>query len=514
MGGVAGRSRHEMIEREARVSGLRDFRTPTLEAVERRRLQLWGVALVILIVLTIGTVVVSVLPTIPTVAGYGLHSAIRLGMVTIGLAFCAYVVEKEWALRRLTRMLVDERVLSAALSNRLKELSTLAAVGKAVNAVLHLDDVLNIILSSALELLEGAGGSIKLVDGADTLKAVCVHGNDPAKGAKVKIGSSIAGEVAATREPLLISGTADPERFANLIPRQNPVQSSISVPLLHRDRVLGVLNISGGAGRSFTEYDLRAMTLFAEHAAVSIANARLYEAQVERVAELMEVNRLKSEFVANVSHELRTPLTSILGSVITLRNLELGGDQREEFLNTIERQGRRLLRLIEELLTAAKLEREGSSGVDVGPVDVAAIARVIARDEGLAGNSIEVQAPQSSFAVAQADLVQRVLLNLIDNATKYGAPPIRILVEEAGDMVTMSVVDRGPGVGAKDRDRIFHRFTRLDATGSLPGMGLGLPIARDLLAACGGRVWVEEAPGGGAAFHVALPSPARQEAVS
>jgi two-component system, OmpR family, sensor histidine kinase KdpD len=514
MSGVAVKPRHEMIEREARVSGLRDFRTPTLEAVERRRLQLWGVALVILIVLTVGTVVFSLLPVVPHGAGFGVYAAVRIGMLAIGLAFCAYVVEKEWALRRLTRMLVDERVLSAALSNRLKELSTLAAVGKAVNSVLQLDDVLNIILSSALELLEGAGGSIMLSDGADTLRAACVHGNDAAKGARVSIGSSIAGEVAATREPLLITGAADPQRFTNLTSRENPVESSVSVPLIHRDRLLGVLNVSGGPGRSFTEYDLRAMTLFAEHAAVSIANGRLYEEQVERVAALMEVNRLKSEFVANVSHELRTPLTSILGSVITLRNLDLGLDEREEFMDTIERQGRRLLRLIEELLTAAKLEQEGGRGIELGPVDVAAIARDIAREEGLAGNSIDVEAPESCPAMAQADLVQRVLLNLVDNATKYGAPPIRILVQEEGDTVTVSVVDRGPGVRAKDRDRIFDRFTRLDATGTLPGMGLGLPIARDLLTACGGRVWVEEAPGGGAAFRVALPAPVRQEAVS
>jgi two-component system, OmpR family, sensor histidine kinase KdpD len=514
MGGVAVRPRHELIEREARVSGLRDFRTPTLEAVERRRLQLWAVALVILIVLTVGTVLVSLLPSIPRRAGFNVPAEVRIGMVAIALAFCAYVVEKERALRRLTQMLIDERVLSAALSNRLKELSTLAAVGKAVNSVLNLEDVLDIILSSAIELLEGNGGSIMLLDSGDMLKALCVHGNEPARGARVPIGSSISGEVAATREPLLISGAADPQRFTNLTPREHPVSSSVSVPLVHRDQLLGVLNVSGGSGRLFTEYDLRAMTLFAEHAAISIANANLYEAQVERVAELMEVNRLKSEFVANVSHELRTPLTSILGSVITLRNLDLGLLEREEFLDTIERQGRRLLRLIEELLTAAKLEQGGVRGIDLGPVDVAAVARAIARDEGLARNAIEVEAPEFCPALANADLVQRVLLNLVDNANKYGAPPIRILVEEEGGTVMLTVMDQGPGIRAKDRDRIFDRFTRLDATGSLPGMGLGLPIARDLLAACGGRVWVEEAPGGGAAFRVALPAPARQEAVS
>src|SRR5204862_871997 len=101
---------------------------------------------------------------------------------------------------------------------------------------------------------------------------------------------------------------------------------------------------------SFTEYDLRSLGLFAEHAAVSIANGRLYEAERAHVNELLELDRLKSEFIATVSHELRTPLTSILGSVQTLQRRHLDAEATSDFLQTIERQGHRLLRLIEEVL--------------------------------------------------------------------------------------------------------------------------------------------------------------------
>src|SRR5207253_1341551 len=166
--------------------------------------------------------------------------------------------------------------------------------------------VLDIILSSALELLGADGGSIMLMEGPGELRAVCVRGHAQAEGATQRVGEGIAGYVAQEREPLLIAGDASRERFKNLVRQDPPVESALSVPLINRDEVLGVLNVHADADRNFTEYDLRALGLFAEHAAVSIANARLYEAERAHVNELLELDRLKSEFVATVSHELRT----------------------------------------------------------------------------------------------------------------------------------------------------------------------------------------------------------------
>ncbi len=241
--------------------------------------------------------------------------------------------------------------------------------------------------------------------------------------------------------------------------------------------------------------------------------AGLYEAERERAAELLEANRIKSEFVGMVSHELRAPLTAILSSAITLRTLDVTPEEQEEFLETIERQGRRLLRLIEHLLKAAELEgeRDGPFGEEV---DVAECVREVARTYADAFGSIDVVTPESCHVIADTDILQQILVNLIDNAYKYGAPPIRVEIEPTDQQVVMSVVDSGSGVPHGSRERIFERFTRLEPSGGRQGIGLGLPIVRQLAAASGGRVWVEDAPGGGAAFRVAFPvdAPVAKEA--
>jgi diguanylate cyclase (GGDEF)-like protein len=202
------------------------------------------------------------------------------------VAFCVYAFEKELHLRRLTLLLADERVLTAALTNRLREVSALLEAGKAVNSALELDHVLDVILSSALELLEGKDGSIMLLEGRQRLRVMCSKGNDAAKDAVVELGAGVAGYVADNREPLLITGEADRSIFKNLPLRAQRVESGMSVPLVSRNEVLGVLNLNSGPEKQFTEYDLRAVSLFAEQAAAAIANARLFEMERAHTAEL------------------------------------------------------------------------------------------------------------------------------------------------------------------------------------------------------------------------------------
>src|SRR3954468_13449977 len=357
------------LAREAKVVGLRNFSTPSLEAVERRRWQLWVVAIIVMAALAAGLVLMA--SSGAKSPGLFKHLPVRVGLVLLTMAFALYVLEKEVHLRRLTRLLLDERVLTAALSNRLKELAALVTVGRAVNSVLNLTQVLDIILSSALELLGADGGSIMLLDSPDELRAVCVRGNSHAEGAHLPVGEGIAGYVAQQREPLLIAGPASKERFKNLVAQDPPVESALSVPLLNRDDLMGVLNVHAAADRSFTEYDLRALALFAEHAAVSIANARLFEAERAHVNELLELDKLKTEFIATVSHELRTPLTSIRGCVQTMQRRELEPEITKDFLETIDRQSHRLLRLIEEVLDvqrSADAPLLQTTNVDLGQV--------------------------------------------------------------------------------------------------------------------------------------------------
>jgi diguanylate cyclase (GGDEF)-like protein len=272
-----GEPGHGLVERAARIAGLSSFEPPSLEAVERRRIQLWGIASVLLLTvgsgLALSTSGAAILPRwlSPTVVQYGL-----LGLIAL---FCAYAIEKELHLRRLAHLLIEERVLTAALTNRLREISSLLAAGKAINLGLDLDQVLTTIVDCSLELLDGRDGSIMLASGGRELRTVSTGGHSAAKGARVAFGEGVAGRVAASREPLLISG-----KIAHLAPAQRVSEppaptSAMSVPLLHRGALLGVLNVNARDGRDYTEHDLRALSLFGEQAAAAIANAQLYQAQ-------------------------------------------------------------------------------------------------------------------------------------------------------------------------------------------------------------------------------------------
>ncbi len=492
----------EQILTEARVVGLRNFRTPSLEAVERRRIQLWALTTILLVSVSAGVALLSVMPAgpdapFPTVLG--------VGVVVLSIAFCAYTIEKERHLQRLAKMLTDERVLTAALSNRLRELSLLLEAGKAMNAVLELDAVLDVILRSSLELLKGTSGSIMLVDG-DELVARCVHNNPDAVGRRVQIGEGIAGRVARTREPLLIHGTPTPQEFPGLDVRTRSVESAMSVPLVNRDQALGVLNLNAEAGHSFSAYDLRALSLFAEQAAVAIANARLFDAERTHVVELVELDRLKSDFLNHVTHELRTPLTVVLAAAQT--GLQAGMKSEppvptDELLEIIERNAKHLASMVDEMLTAARLE-QGGAGTAAREVDVANVIRTVARDFAVTDRPVEFEGEEGITAFGDPDALRRILVNLLDNAHKYGAPPVRVTLTRADGCAVLSVLDAGTGLPANERERLFERFYRADTSGK-SGLGLGLSIVRGLAASWGGHVWAEDAPEGGAVFRVALP---------
>jgi two-component system sensor histidine kinase KdpD len=431
--------------------------------------------------------------------------ALRWGVVLLSLGFCAYAIDKERHLQRLAKLLTDERVLTAALSNRLRELSLLLQAGKAMNSALEIDAVLDVILRSALDLLAGTSGSVMLADG-DELVASCVRNNPEAIGRRVPLGEGIAGRVALTREPLLINGRPSPREFPGLRPRERAVASAMSVPLMHRDQFLGVLNVNADADRTFTEYELRALSLFAEQAAIAIANARLFDAERAHVVELVELDQMKSEFLKLVTHELRTPLTVILAAVKT-------GMQPEppvavpELLAIIERNGKHLATMVEELLIAARIEQGGSPYTcDMGLADA---IRDVARDFAVTERPVEVEIRDELTTTGDPDALRRILINLLDNAHKYGAPPVRVTLERIDDRAVVSVLDAGPGLPPEHRDRLFERFYRV-ADQDQPGIGLGLAIVRGLAAAWGGHVWAEDLPEGGTAFRVALPITAVQ----
>jgi signal transduction histidine kinase len=238
----------------------------------------------------------------------------------------------------------------------------------------------------------------------------------------------------------------------------------------------------------------------------------LLEKEHETVAELREFSRMKGEFVAVVSHELRTPVTALIGYAKTLHQPEFSGDAklRDEFLDRMVRQGDRLLRLVENLLTAANLESQQLK-LSLGRVLFEDICRETV--EGLAAEQgrVELTLPEElPVLLTDRQLLGRVVSNLLDNALKYSpeGTSCELGAERDGLNLRFWVRDHGIGIEPAKVEKIFDRFYQVDSshTRSFRGAGLGLSLVRDLLDHLGGTIEVSSSPGEGSTFTVTLPA--------
>jgi signal transduction histidine kinase len=237
----------------------------------------------------------------------------------------------------------------------------------------------------------------------------------------------------------------------------------------------------------------------------------LLEKEHHTVDELRELNRMKGEFVAVVSHELRTPVTALIGYAKTLRQPEFADDpaMRNEFLERMERQGDRLLRLVENLLTASNLENHELS-VSVGRVLFEDLVREVVEGLSNEASRIRVTVPDDlPVLYTDRQLLSRVLQNLVDNALKYSPDeaPCELEAKAEGDSLVFWVQDYGVGISPEELPKIFDRFYQVDSssTRTFRGAGLGLSLVQDLLDHLGGQIDVVSRPGEGSRFTVRLP---------
>jgi signal transduction histidine kinase len=233
--------------------------------------------------------------------------------------------------------------------------------------------------------------------------------------------------------------------------------------------------------------------------------------QVRREQELV---RLRHDFTSSVSHELRTPLTQILLYGETLELGRAGGeDGRREAIGVIVQEARRLAHLVENVLHLSRAERR-LVRVSPAPVAVAPLLReIVERFAPLAGGDavrIRTELDESLVATADVDAMHQIVINLLDNAVKYGGTgPIVLRAGLNDGGVRLEVEDRGRGIPPRDRDRIWQPFVRLRSNGATPGSGIGLAVVRELVVAHGGRCLVEPGSDGGSRFVVELPGAAR-----
>ncbi|MGH2996658.1 MAG: ATP-binding protein, partial [Gaiellaceae bacterium] len=226
------------------------------------------------------------------------------------------------------------------------------------------------------------------------------------------------------------------------------------------------------------------------------------------------VEQMKSDFVSTVSHELRTPLTSIYGFAETLlrSDVDFSDPERATFLAYIASESERLIRIVDDLLNVARLEA-GTLGVTMTSADVGEVAEeVVGRlgDDSRDGHRFSVQVERGELLVrADREKLVQILQNLVDNAVKFSPEGgiVKIAARRRTDTVEISVSDEGIGIARAEQTRVFTKFFRAErvAREGLPGTGLGLFLARGLVAAMGGRIWVESEEGRGSTFTFELP---------
>ena len=231
---------------------------------------------------------------------------------------------------------------------------------------------------------------------------------------------------------------------------------------------------------------------------------------------LKEASRLRDEFVSVVSHELRSPMTPIRGFVqLVERDLIREGEheQQVKWLRTISSHVDRMTRLVDDLLEVSRL-RSGTLDIRLEPTDIVSVCDDVAasRQAGAAGHNVLFTYHGGAIVGAwDHDRLHQVVDNLVGNAIKYspvgGTVTIDLGVDRAHEHVFLTVSDDGPGIPLEDRDRIFSAFyrTREATVSQISGLGLGLYIVSELVAAHGGAIEVGESTSGGAAFQVTLP---------
>jgi PAS domain S-box-containing protein len=295
--------------------------------------------------------------------------------------------------------------------------------------------------------------------------------------------------------------------------RRFGIKSSISVPVNVRGQVMAVVSLATAESmRRYTRRDLETANELARHISLAVENALLYRESQEIQQELRAANEAKDEFLGLMSHELRTPITTLYGGakILRARGRFLDEEHREALLNDIETEAEGMHRMIEDLLVLARTGAGELVGTE--PILANHLVEKVVRGFQLhrPGREVEVRGdPDLLPVMADNTYLEQVLRNLLSNADKYSPPGKKIDVEmrNDGEYVSISVLDRGAGIDAREAELIFTRFYRAERTArGVRGMGLGLTVCKKLVEAQGGSIWARPREGGGTEVGFALPA--------
>ena len=412
-------------------------------------------------------------------------------------------------------------VRTQALAQSVGELKALGEISQAVNSTLDLETVLSSIVRHAVQLSKADAGTIYEIDEAEqiflprTNYGISEEFIHEIRKSKLRVGdATVIGQAAELRVPDQVPDLDQVPNYPLDYMKHAGFRSLLALPLLHKEQLIGGLVVRRKEAGEFSPSIVGMLQTFAAQSVLAIHNAQLFREIEEKGQEIELANQHKSQFLANMSHELRTPLNAILGyTELILDNIY--GDVPEKIhdvLGRLEKNGRHLLGLINDVLDLSKIEA-GRLNLSLNDYSAAEVLQtVLTSIEALATEkNIEIKSViPSDLMMAKGDeqRIAQVLLNLLGNALKFteeGHVTLELTV--SNETFLISVHDTGPGLSENDQKKIFKEFHQADgsSTRKKDGTGLGLSISKKIVEMHGGRIWVESTLGKGSIFKFTLP---------
>jgi signal transduction histidine kinase len=436
---------------------------------------------------------------------------------------CIKLGAEDYLSKPFNRVLLQARI-GASLEKKywrdreqayVEELASLQRIDRELNASLDVHRAMSITLEWALRRSGSQAGLVGSV-GEDGIQIMATEGYAAELTARWEDGSFSSSQPLVQRaiqsgQPQRVSGLDDGE---GLLPG---ARSQVVIPICRESYVIGVLLLERVDPGGYSDETQSFLTRLADHAAIAIANAQLYEA-------VQAANQAKSEFVSLVAHELKNPMTSIRGYTDLLRKGQLGAinEAQLSFLNTILSNVGRMDTLVADLSDMSKIEA-GQLRLELGMVSIAdavdEVARSLKGQITAKDQTLRMQIPEDIPPVwADYTRLVQVLTNLVSNAHKYTPEggDIRVWAERTtiqhdaeslSEGVHVAVQDNGIGIGPEDQEGIFQKFFRSEdeKARQAPGTGLGLNISKNLVELQGGRIWFESELRQGTIFHFVVP---------
>jgi len=412
-----------------------------------------------------------------------IHAGYVLGLAAVLVFHWRFAERSEAALRESEqRLRRSNRMLQAVTECN----DTLV---RARDEATLLRDVCRIVVEAGAYELAWVGFAVN--DESKSIRPLAQWGVDKGYVADLRVtwadtewGAGPAGTAVRTRTPVAVRDVATDPDFQLWRERalERGYMSTIAVPLVYGEEVLGVLAVYAGEVAAFDYPEVDTLQRFADDLAYGIAALRTRERQEAAEAQLRETLRSKDDFIATIAHELRTPLTAVVGFAQLLQDegSALSTGERAEMMRMLVDEGMDLTNIVDDLLVAAKAEA-GTLTVAHVRVDLRAqAAQALESWEKAANGRVELTGP-SAHTVGDPARVRQILRNLISNALRYGGSRIRVCVSSDSSTAQVMVIDDGTGVPPEEQESIFEPYRRAhNIPGLTASMGLGLTISRQL----------------------------------